>query len=203
MEKLASNQFPIHSLLRSRWSPRSFASQPIEEEKVLSLFEAARWTPSGGNLQPWAFVIAKAGTEAHQRFVKILTGNNQRWAKNAPLLVLSLALRERKEGVPNPWALYDLGQAVANLTLQATHLDLSVHQMGGFDKSQARELFGVPADYDPITAIAIGYQGTLEDLPDDLRDRETSARTRIPISEFVFLNNMHEPVHVEEEIKAQ
>lgn len=193
MQKISVSSHPIHQLLRSRWSPRSFSPQLIEEEKVLSLFEAARWAPSGGNLQPWAFVLTTLGTEPHRRFVEILSGNNQRWAKNAPLLVLSLALRERKDGAPNPWALYDLGQAVANLTVQATHLCLSVRQMGGFDKARARELFEVPGDYDPVTAIAIGYQGRPDDLPEDLREREKTERTRIPLSEFVFVNNMREP----------
>lgn len=200
MQKISVSSHPIHQLLRSRWSPRSFSPQLIEEEKVLSLFEAARWAPSGGNLQPWAFVLTTIGTEPHRRFVEILSGNNQRWAKNAPLLVLSLALRERKDGAPNPWALYDLGQAVANLTLQATDLDLSVRQMGGFDKRLARELFDIPGDYEPVTALAIGYQGSLEDLPEDLRNRELGPRNRIPLTEFVFSDRMGEPLQIKEEI---
>lgn len=194
MEKLADTQYAIHPLLQARWSPRAFAPTPIAEQDFFSLFEAARWSPSGGNLQPWAFVTAVQGSEAYQKLVGVLVGNNQLWAKNAPLLVLSMAQRERSEGKPNPSAVYDLGQAVAHLTFQAESLGISVHQMGGFDKNLARDVFGVPAEYELVTAIAIGYAGDLDTLSEDLRTRELAPRTRKPLKSFVFANNWGEAV---------
>lgn len=188
MEKLADTQYTIHPFLQSRWSPRAFAPNPIAEQDFFSLFEAARWSPSGGNLQPWAFVTAVQGTQAHQKLVDILMGYNQLWAKNAPLLVLSMTQRERSDGKPNPSAVYDLGQAVAHLTFQAEALGISVHQMGGFDKNLARDVFGIPAEYELVTAIAIGYGGDPDTLPEDLRTRELAPRTRKPLKSFVFNN---------------
>src|SRR5436305_11547407 len=88
----ATNQYPIHHLLKERWSPRAFASQPVEEEKLVSLFEAARWSPSGGNRQPWHFVVVnKANEELHEKLVGAMTGRNPLWAKNVPTLVVTVA----------------------------------------------------------------------------------------------------------------
>ncbi|HVO42148.1 MAG TPA: nitroreductase family protein [Aggregatilineales bacterium] len=198
MEKPAVNDHPIHDLLKNRWSPRSFSDRPVATEDLLSLFEAARWSPSGGNAQPWAFiVVTQADPEAHRNFVEILTGRNPLWAKDAPVLVLSIAKREYQPGTANPYAYYDLGQAVAHLTMQASTLGLSVHQMGGVDKLKARALFDIPEGYDPVTAIAIGYQGDLSALPEGLRERELEARTRKPLTDFVFGQRWNEPLVVD------
>lgn len=195
MEKPAINQYPIHELLRNRWSSRAFSNRPVELEELLSLFEAARWAPSGGNSQPWAFIfITQAEEERHQAFVDLLTGRNPDWAKNAPVLVLTVVNRERAPGKPNYWALYDLGQAVAHLTVQATAQGLSLRQMGGFDREKARAVFGVPEGFDPVTAIAIGYRGDPDVLPEDMRPGELGARSRKPLDEFVFAGAWDRPV---------
>ena len=87
---------------------------------------------------------------------------------------------------PNRHALYDLGQAVANLIVQATALGLFVHQMAGFSQDKARAEFGIPAGYDPVTAITVGYDGDVTTLPEDLQEREHAARARRPLAEFAF-----------------
>jgi len=58
MEKLAPTDYPIEEILRRRWSPRAFSDRNVEREKLLSLFEAARWAPSSFNEQPWSFIVA-------------------------------------------------------------------------------------------------------------------------------------------------
>lgn len=200
MEKPADVQYPIHELLRNRWSSRAFSSRPVEPEALLSLFEAARWSPSSSNLQPWAFVVVtRADADRHRAFVDLLTGRNPEWAGNAPVLVLAAAKRERQPGKLNFWALYDLGQAVAHLTVQAAALGLSVRQMGGFDREKAREVFGVPAGYDPAVVIALGYRGEPDALPEDMRAGELGARSRKPLSEFVFAGRWDEPVILDSE----
>jgi nitroreductase len=187
MEKTAVTEYSIHPILHNRWSPLAYAPEPVPPDALYSLFEAARWAPSSGNLQPWSFVVVtRQDAEAHARFSEILMGNNRVWAPSAPVLLLAVAQMERKPGVPNTFALYDLGQAVANLSMQASALGLSMRQMGGFDREKARELFEIPAGYEPVTAIALGYHGSPEDLPEDLRGREMQARTRKPLADFVF-----------------
>ncbi|SRR5258708_1916556 len=194
MEKPAVTEYEIHDLLKARWSPSAFSNQPVEPEKLLSVFEAARWSPSGGNSQPWSFIVGLRGDSTHDKLVETLTGRNTEWAVNAPVLLLSIAKAEYKPGVANRFAPYDLGQAVAHLTVQASVFGLYVHQMGGFNADAARHLFDIPAGYDPLTMIAIGYQGNLDDLPEDLRTRELVPRSRKPFKEFIFGERWNQPL---------
>ena len=187
MEKPAETDHEIHELLKSRWSPRAYSQQPIEEEKLWSLFEAARWSASGGNQQPWAFIlISRSDREAHEKLIEILSGRNKLWAKDAPVLVLSVAKLNPQPGSNNRFAYYDVGQAVAHLSIQASAVGLSVRQMAGFDAEKARHLFQLPEGVEPMTLIAMGYFGDVETLPDELRERELAPRTRKPLAEFVF-----------------
>jgi nitroreductase len=187
MNKPAINHYPIHDLLKNRWSPRAFSDRAVEKEHLLSLFEAARWAPSGGNQQPWAFIITTStDPEPYAKLVATLGERNQAWAKHAPVLVLAIAVSEREPGKPNAYAGYDLGQAVAHLTVQASALGLVIHQMAGFDRQKAREAFDLPQGCDPLTVFTIGYPAELDSLPEEIRTRELAPRSRKPLSEFVF-----------------
>lgn len=185
--KIATAEHPIHPLIQHRWSPRAFAEQPVEPEKLLSLLEAARWAPSGGNGQPWHFIVGVRGQSAtHGKLVEAIKEGNLPWARQAPVLVLTVATTTTSSGRPHTHAFHDVGLAVANLTFQATALDLYVHQMGGFSPDKARELFAIPEGFDPVTMLAIGYLGEPQMLAEPYREREMTPRTRRPLAEFVF-----------------
>jgi nitroreductase len=187
MQKPAETTYPINSLLKKRWSPRSFSNYPVDRADLLSLFEAARWSPSSSNQQPWSCIVTTVhDPEAHPKMVDTLTGRNPLWAQHAPVLVLGVIQRESASGRQNRYAMYDLGQAVANLTVQATDLGLSVRQMGGFDAEKARQLFDIPETHDPIVAITIGYAGDVDDLPAELAEQERAPRSRKALESFVF-----------------
>jgi nitroreductase len=188
MEKIAETQAPIHDLIRRRWSPRAFSDEPVEPDKLLSLFEAARWAASASNEQPWAFLVAtRQDSENYAALLGVLVEFNRSWANKAPVLILTLAHTQfEKDGRPNRHAFYDLGQAAANLALQATAMGLTVHQMAGFDVEAARKHFNVPAGWEPVSAIAVGYPGDLDSLSEKLRQRETAPRHRKPLETFVF-----------------
>jgi hypothetical protein len=64
--------------------------------------------------------------------------------------------------------------------------NLFVHQMGGILPERARELYAIPKNAEALTALAIGYLGAPEDLPEDLAERDRAPRTRKPLREFVF-----------------
>ncbi len=183
-------------LLACRRSPYAFSPQPVEPEELRQLFEAARWAPSSYNEQPWNFVVVtRNDPEGFKRMLSILVEANQQWAHNAPVLALAVArLNFAQDGRPNRHALYDLGQAVAHLTVQAAALGLAVHQMGGFDVEQARQSFHLPAGHEPVAVIAIGYPGDPTALPEALRRREMAPRSRRPLGEFVFNTTWGEPV---------
>jgi len=188
MEKPAESQHPIHELLQRRWSPRAFAERSIENEKMRSLFEAARWAPSSSNEQPWRFLAAtKEQPVDYDRLLACLVEGNRKWAFRAPLLVMSVAsLNFEDEAKPNRHAFHDTGLAAENLVLQAVALGLVAHQMAGFDIEKARRTCLIPPGYDPVAMIAVGYPGDSSLLPDYLREREMKPRDRKPAREFVF-----------------
>ena len=188
MHKPAATDVSLHELIRNRWSPRAFSDKPVGPEVLRSLFEAARWAPSSNNEQPWAYMVAtKDDAENFAKMLSVLVEFNANWAKHAPVLALSVAhLKAQRDGKPNRVALHDVGSASAQLTLEANARGLQIHQMAGFDADKARQAFAIPADWEPVAAMAIGYPGDPESLPEKLRERELAPRTRKPLGEFVM-----------------
>src|SRR5579864_1880017 len=188
MQKPAPTEHPIHDLIRDRWSPRAFADKPLTPETLRSLFEAARWAPSSSNEQPWVYLVAtRDDPDNFAKALSTLLEFNQNWAKKAPVLMIAVAeLAFAKNNAPNSNAHYDVGASTALLSIEATSLSLVVHQMAGFDPEKARQVFAIPAGWDPIAAIAIGYPGDPETLPQPYRERELAPRTRKPLKEFVM-----------------
>ncbi|MEE9205318.1 MAG: nitroreductase family protein [Nitrospirales bacterium] len=188
MGKEAATRYPIHPLLQQRWSPRAFSDRMVEKDKLLSLLEAARWAPSSFNEQPWSFILAtKDNRVDYERLLRCLVDGNIRWAQQAPLLMLSVAkLHFDHNGKPNRHAFHDVGLAAANLIIQASALGLYVHQMAGFHLDRAREAFQIPDSAEPVAAMAVGYLGDPQQLAEELRDKESTPRTRKPLSDFVF-----------------
>jgi nitroreductase len=182
---------PVHDILKHRWSPRAFDSRAVEPEKLRSLFEAARWAASCFNAQPWFFIVAtKDDPENYQRVLDCFVELNRGWARNAPVIGFSVArLNFEHNGQPNRHALHDVGNAAANLSLEAAHLGLQVHQMAGIDPEKARRTFGVPEGYEVVAGLALGYPGDPQSLPEALRQREVGPRERKPLDSFVFSGN--------------
>lgn len=190
----AETSAPIHDVVSTRWSPRAFDSRPVEPEKLQSLFEAARWAASSYNAQPWFFIVAAKDDPANfQKVLDSLVEFNQSWAKNAPVLAVSVAALKFENGQPNRHAFHDVGQAAANLALQANAVGLQIHQMAGILPDKARELFSIPDGYEAVAGIALGYQGDAAALPDHLRERENAPRARKPLKSFVFEGKWGEP----------
>jgi nitroreductase len=193
-QKVASVEYPVIDLIKNRWSPRAFSSSPIEEEKIMSLIEAARWAPSCFNEQPWNFILfKKENQEAYKNIIDIISFKNQLWAKAAPLIILSVAkINFKHSGEINKHALHDVGAAVSNLTMQANSMGLYVHQMAGFNTDKAKELFNIPEGYEPVTAIAVGYYGNKDDLPEEFIKSEIAERNRKSAAEFTFEGKWHD-----------
>ena len=188
MEKPAKTQYPIHDLLRRRWSPRAFSDRRVDPAIMRSLLEAARWAPSSYNEQPWSFIVATRDDPVEfGRLLSCLVEGNIQWAQHAPVLMVSVArLYFEDDGKPNRHAFHDVGLAVANLIVQATALGLVVHQMAGIFPDKIRELYGIPEGYEAVAGIALGYPGDPQSLPEELRKRELAPRERKPLTEFVF-----------------
>lgn len=186
MNKRADTKHEIHDLLAERWSPRAFAPKDIPEKEIDALFEAARWAASSMNEQPWRFIYAKKGEPAFEKIVSTLMDGNL-WATEAPILLVALIKKNlARNGKPNSAATHDLGLAMGNLSLQATHLGIALHHMGGFYPDKVVEVFDLPDDVAPKTVVALGYYGEPDQLDDELKQRELEERKRNPIDSFAF-----------------
>lgn len=194
-EKRAEADHEVLGEIARRWSPRAFQDRDVESQKLLRCLEAARWAPSNFNEQPWRFlVMTRENERAFARMLDCLTEKNEKWAKFAPVLMISFMKKTySKNDKPNRTAQHDVGLAVENLVLQATHEGLVTHQMAGIHLDKVRASFHVPDDYEPVAAIAIGYRGDPNDLPDDLHERELQRRSRKSLDAFVFQEEWGHP----------
>lgn len=186
--KHAKTDYPIHEFIAKRWSPYAFSDRPVSKEDLKSIFEAARWAPSSYNEQPWSYIVATSDDKAaFDKLHSCLVEGNQAWTNVVPVLAIGCVNTKFKlNDKPNAAAEHDLGIAAAMLTFEATARGLHVHQMIGILPDKVRELYQVPKDVEPLTAIAIGYAADPTQLPKKFQERDTTPRTRKPLSEFVF-----------------
>jgi len=193
MKKPIISKYNINSLATYRWSPRAFSERPVEQEKIRRLLEAARWSPSAFNEQPWRFIVGIKDSESYEKVLETLVEWNQNWAGHAPLLILNVAKKTfTLNGKANATFKYDLGQAVAHICLEAMNQGIYSHQMSGFSKEKAINLFQIPDDFEPVSVTAFGYYGNPKLLPEDMYKSEIEKRNRKGIDDMVFVNNFGE-----------
>jgi nitroreductase len=187
-EKTALTDYAIHQYLADRWSPYAFDNRSVSAADLCALFEAARWSASSYNEQPWRYIVAtQENPDQFHQLLSCLVEGNQVWAKNAPVLVLGIAnLKFTHDQSDNRAAIHDLGLATGNLVFEATARGLCVHQMIGILPDHARDQFNIPEGYEAWTALAIGYAGDPNTLPDALKQRDLMPRQRKPLAQFVF-----------------
>jgi nitroreductase len=176
-------------LLRDRRSIRAYDDTHVLTDRELSaILEAARWAPSAGNSQPWAFLVGRRGDAAHAAFVELLAPSVRRWAPAASVLVFTLnqvASGPEDDALGySDYAQYDLGQAVAHLTVQAAALGLGVHQFAAFDHDGLAELAGVPRHWRVTTGLTIGRAV----------ESELTPRGRRPLDDLAFGARFGEPL---------
>ena len=179
VRKSADTSAALHPLLAGRWSPRAFdRSHRLDDAQLTSLLEAARWAPSANNSQPWRFLVARHDDDAFDRLAGLLAPGNRSWAPAASALILVAARTVDETGRPRPWAMYDTGQAISALTVQAASDGLFVHQMGGFDADAARVGLGLDDTLTPVVVVAVGQHDAQAALAEPLATRERAPRRR-------------------------
>ena len=191
IKKEIKPEFDIHPLIASRWSPRSFSVKAVSKKELMTILEAGRWAASCYNWQPWEIVYGLKGENTYDRIMDCLVEFNQSWCKNASALMIGAYKKTNPEGKDNFHALHDLGQFMANASIQAQSMGIAMHQMAGVKVEEAIKEFGFPDDYHVATAIAVGYYGDEnhadEQLPDELKEQEVlPERNRKPLKDFVF-----------------
>ncbi len=198
MKKPAISQVEIQETIANRWSSRAFdASKQVSRAQIVALLEAARWAPSSYGDQPWRVIVwnknidEKAWAEAFA----CLMPSNQAWVKDAPVLLLGCANKLLSHNAEqNRFAQYDTGAAIENLCLQATHMGLMTHQMGGFSSDAARAKFNIPAEVTPMAMLAVGYAGDASQLSDALKARDLAPRARKALGELFFDAGWGKPI---------
>jgi nitroreductase len=149
----------LHPLLAGRWSPSRFdPDHRISDGDVELILEAARWAPSAGNSQPWAFIVGTSETGIRARMNDHLAGSARPWAADASVLIANLAHRYVQDTTweYSEFSLYDLGQAVAHMTIQAQALGLFARQFRAFNRDALHADFAVPEHWEIATITAIG-----------------------------------------------
>ena len=191
MKKKATTEVPINDVIAQRWSPRAFdPNYIIEDDSIKSLFEAARWAPSCYGDQPWQFILFnKKDATSWTRALNCLSIGNQNWAMDASILIVVCANKNfNHNNEPNQWAHYDTGAAGENICLQATSMDLSAHQMGGFDKEKIRNLSNIPMNFDILACMVVGKKLDESKLSKIQKDKEGQVRSRKKLKDIYFIN---------------
>ena len=183
----AETSVPVHEIIASRRSPRSFdEAATISDDDLRGVLEAARWAASAFNGQPWRFFVGKRGDEVFGQILTSLGEFNQSWAKSASSLILVSGKTTKGDGSIHADFQFDCGLAVAQLVIEAHHRGLIAHQMTGFDKTIAQSELSITADLLPVVVIALGTQDAPEKLSGPLLERELAKRERLPLSEIVI-----------------
>jgi nitroreductase len=178
--------YHINPLILNRWSPRSMTAENLDDDTIMSLFEAARWAPSSYNNQPWRFIYAKRNTKYWDKLFNLLADPNKIWAKNASLLVVVISNKNFEyNGKFSITHQFDTGAAWKNLALESAYRGLVAHGMQGFDYEKARTNLEIPKDFDVMAMIAIGKRGPKENLPDNLQKKEFP-NDRKPLNEIIM-----------------
>jgi nitroreductase len=164
----------VFEAIRNRRSIRRYKSDPVDDETVRAVLEAAHWAPSWGNNQCWRFIVVHAPeTRAAiaDTLMKIWVDNE--WVENAaakaikqaPVLIVLCAETGkagfRSDGTPltdkgDYWFLFDTALAMENLTLAAHALGLGTVIVGGFDAGKVTQLLDVPAGFRVVTMTPLG-----------------------------------------------
>lgn len=166
--------------LSHRWSPRAFSKAAIPTQSLARIIDAARFSPSCFNAQPWRFYTSNE--KNFSDYLSLLNETNQIWAKNASAICILVGKKQfEHNGKDNAYYAFDCGAAWMSLVLQAQQEGFYCHAMAGIQKQKIESFLNIDTQIDEVLiAFVIGKIGSKEDLPDNLRDKETpSARKKL------------------------
>lgn len=169
----------INELIAKRHSPFAFQNRAIPDSDLVALLEAARWSASAANEQPWSYIVARReDADQFRAMLGCVSEINLSWAQQAAVLIVG-CVRTVQEGTGArvETAEHDLGLASANLVFEATARGIGVHQMTYIDRQKLRRLYGIPDEVKVVTMLALGYEGA---------EATGKRRSRKPLETFVF-----------------
>ncbi len=177
------NTTGVDDLFIQRWSPRAFEKASIDDATLTRIIEAARWSPSCFNAQPWR--IYTSTQESFDDCLNLLVEGNQSWAKDNAVIGFIVAEKNfEHNGKPNGFAPFDCGAAWMSLTLQARLEGLYTHGMGGIKFDEVAQYLNIDTEQsEVIMGFTIGKLADLSQLSDEQQSNETP-NSRKPLTEI-------------------
>jgi nitroreductase len=157
-------------LIRKRYSVRGYKPDPIEDDKLLQVLEAARAAPTAANRQRFQLIVVHTqGREEELRRIY-----DRDWFVQPPLVICACRYPMEPERPRKDYTDVDIGIVVDHLILAAAELGLGTCWIGAFDPAAAREILGLPDEVEPVVFTPLGYP-----------DAPPRGTTRKPLSELV------------------
>ena len=200
IQKYAQSSQKLSKNINERWSPRSFnIDKIVTKEQMITLAEAARWSASCANEQPWNYIFINKHIDevTYNKFFECLDKGNQNWCITVNTFAVVVARNYfHSEHKHNRWAGFDTGSSSTSLHLQAREMGLVTHPMGGFDESKIKQYFNVPDEHEVMAVIAIGYQDTEDKIVEPYSTREKQERKRKELSENFFFGDWGNSIEI-------
>jgi nitroreductase len=178
---MSTNFSSLLELIKARRSTRRFTEDPVSDEDLQAVLEAAQWAPSGENHQPWKFLVVKDHSTMEQLVDLLPYKKMQAFLRNAPILIGILV-----DPAKSYWAILDGAICTENLMLEAWARGLGTCFSAWWPTApesvvnQVKELFNIPSKYTIVTFTPLGYPD-----PDPKRAHILPARRR-PLKKFVI-----------------
>ncbi len=178
----------INEHIEARRAKRALSTDPVTQEEVELLIQAAHLAPSCFNSQPWRFVVIE--DEETLGAVKEAMPKGNYWTRPAPVIIAVTSHRDLDCELSDnrDYFLFGCGMAVGNLMIQATQMCLIAHPIAGYNPVKVKEILGIPEDYILITLVIVGRAGDVSQLSNQHREIELGPRDRKPLSEVMASN---------------
>jgi nitroreductase len=162
----------VFEAIRSRYSVRGYRPDPVSDELLGQVLEAARQAPTAANRQPFRIVVIH--TRGREEQLSRVYG--RKWFLQAPLVLAVIAVPGEawRRMDDKPYDEVDATIAMDHLVLAATALGLGTCWIAAFDPAAVREVLSLPEDVEPIALTPLGYP-----------DRGRAATERRPLDELV------------------
>jgi len=166
----------FYDVIKTRRSVRGYRSDPIPEDVLDRVLDAARLAPSGSNRQPTRYILVE-DEEARKRLAQLC--HQQSFIAEAPVVIVACGceIPSNRGGYMGRYSmLVDVAIAVDHLTLAARAEGLGTCWIGSFDNAATKDFLGVPEEVQVVALTPLGYpQG------DPFKETED----RLPLSELV------------------
>ncbi|MDY7075320.1 MAG: nitroreductase family protein [Chloroflexota bacterium] len=143
-------------LIGKRYSVRAYRPDPVEDEKLQQVLEAARLAPTAANRQPFQLIVIR--TEGREGELKRIYGRD--WFVQAPVIICACGIPAQgwvRRGDGKNYTDVDVSIAMDHLILAATDVGLGTCWIAAFNPDAAREVLGLPDDVEPIAFTPLGY----------------------------------------------